>query len=346
MMRILMLAEKGTANTLNWASNLSCYGEAIVEIWSLPQGSSLRRFFYIPRAIIILRRRFKQFKPDILIGYRTTSYGFIGALTGFEPLVLAAQGESDVWPPGHWTNTISSFMARYAIRRASLIHVWGRNMVPALLKLGASSEQIMVMPRGIDLSKLNFKEPFSQSNKLTMIVSRSLYSEYHHSLILEAFAQVAKDLTGVDCKLIIAGDGPLKESLLDLAESLGISDSVLFVGRLEINQLSSFLGDSDLYVSLPDTEGISSSLLEAMASGCYPIVTNLPANQELIESGKNGKLVSLNVEEVVDAILKIWKNRENAQEVALKNRFLIESYADTSINSAKFVLRYKQLLVR
>lgn len=344
MMKILMLAEAGTANTQNWVDSLTRFGKSTVEVWSFPKYPSWLRLLYIPIAVLKVRRKIRNFKPDVVIGYRTTSYGFIGALTNFHPLVLAAQGESDVWPPNHWSNHISSKMAKHAIRNASLIHAWGKNMVPALVSLGARTEQLLVLSRGIDMEKFTYKVPFSNDSQITLIVSRSLYPEYHHEILLKAYAKVVHKRPEVNFKLIVAGDGPLLLQLKEQCLNLEIGNHVLFAGRLDSTSLSAHLSEADIYISLPDTEGISSSLLEAMASGCYPIVTDLPANREFIESGKNGMLVSLEVDEVVNAILSVLDNKEKILLSSEGNRSLIEQHADTRINSAKFVARYKQLV--
>ncbi len=343
-MKILMLAEGDSANTKNWTDNLTKYGEATITLWSMPKGSGLRRLLYLPMAIFSVRKKIRNIKPDVVIGYRTTSYGFIGAMSGFRPLVLAAQGVSDVWPPGHWSNVISSMMARYAIKRADLIHAWGKNMVPSLYSLGAREDQIMIMPRGIDVDKFPFKLPFMNPQQLTLVVSRSLYPEYHHDLLLTAFAAVVKHFPEIQCRLIVAGHGPLLATLQEQCKTMGISDQVNFTGKVSAEVLSQYLQESDIYVSLPDTEGISSSLLEAMAAGCFPIVTDLPANRELMgDSNKNGILVSLNSAEVEKAILTIVEQQVDVRKIVTENRTQVDSNANARINSNKFVLRYLDL---
>lgn len=341
-----MLGDERSANTKNWVNSLTCFGPANVEVWSFPKYPSWLRLLYVPIAVFKVRRKIDRMKPDIIIGYRTTSYGFIGALTKFRPLVLAAQGESDVWPPGHWSNVLTGWMASYAIREADIIHAWGKNMVPALLSLGANKNNVVVMPRGIDVSKFTYKTPATFENQMTLITTRSLFPEYHHDILIEAFAEVVKKCPKTHWKLIIVGAGPLKQQLMNLCANLKIDDKVFFTGKLELPALSNYLSESDIYISLPDTEGISASLLEAMASGCYPIVTDLPANREIIESEKNGRLVPLNSLAVTSAILELPNRKQEIQEATIMNRSAVELYADSRVNAPKFVSMYKQLIKR
>jgi glycosyltransferase involved in cell wall biosynthesis len=335
-----MLAEKDNANTNNWVENLRRYGPAEIEVWSLPRRSNLIRLLYLPIAVLQVKEKIAKFNPDLVIGYRTTSYGFIGALTGFKPLVIAAQGESDVWPPSHWSSIIKRGMAKYAVNRSNLIHAWGKNMARSLVDLGAANNKILIMPRGINLSKFQFRLPFKQPQTLTLIVSRSLFPEYHHDLIIRAFAKVRLKLPTTDCKLIIAGDGILKTYLQELCNKLGIPNNVLFTGRIDNAKLNQYLSEADLYISLPDTEGVSSSLFEAFATGCYPIVTDLPANKEWIDSGKNGLLVKISEDNLADAIIAVNDKRNNLVPHVIRNRAIVEGSASAEVNTRKFIDEY------
>lgn len=344
MTRILMLAQKSSANTNHWVDSLTRFGPAEVEVWSMPERPAWYRFLTMYGAIRDVRRRIMTFQPDVVVAYRTTSYGFIGAMSGFSPLVLAAQGESDVWPPGHWSNRIISAMARYAIGRASLIHAWGNGMVPALLKLGAPKDIVLILPRGIDTELFLFNAPFSVPNQVTFIVSRALYPEYHHDILIEAFAAVVKRFPELTCRLVIAGEGPLNSKLILFAEQLGVSRFISFVGKLDPKALSLQLREADIYLSLPETEGVSASLLEAMASGCIPVVTDLAANRDWITDHEHGRLVALDTASVENAIVSILQRKEFWREIAASNRSLVIQRADARRNAAKFVERYRILI--
>jgi glycosyltransferase involved in cell wall biosynthesis len=57
--------------------------------------------------------------------------------------------------------------------------------------------------------------------------------------------------------------------------------------------LPGFLRAADVYVSASSSDGTSSSLLEAMASGLYPVVSDITANRPWVEHGKNGLLFAV-----------------------------------------------------
>jgi glycosyltransferase involved in cell wall biosynthesis len=342
-MRILFLGDP-SPNTFNWIKALRFQPGVTVHLWSMERFRGLMKWLSVPIAIVQVWRLTKTFRPNVVIGYRTTSYGFIGACSGFRPLVIAAQGESDVWPPGHWSNLFTERMARVAIKRAGIIHAWGENMAHALFRLGADRSKVLIGHRGILLDQFTYHEPFGERNAITFVCTRSLYAEYHHDLVLDVLKALEDFFLDIQFLLVVIGDGSRKEFLVHYANELCLRSEIKWVGRIPPDHVLDWLTKSDIYISLPDTEGVSSSLLEAMASGCYPIVTDLPANREWIQDSVNGRLVSHRLEEIVDICKEVVQNRYDLMPGIEENRKRIEHVADATIINAFFIDRYRKLL--
>lgn len=342
-MKILMLAEP-SANTNNWCEALAAQNGVEVKVWSMTRLGRWLTWLSLPLSIVQVRAEIRKQTPDLLIAYRTTSYGFLAACSGFSPYVVAAQGETDVWPPGHWTNFLTSRMASMAIRKASLVHAWGLAMADSLLTLGATKQKIWVHHRGVLMKKFSYQEPFQEPRFVSFICTRSLYPEYHHEILLRALKELEDRAGEINLRLVIAGDGPLGGPLKELQDKLKIRSKVVWLGRLSASEIGRYLGASDFYVSLPDTEGMSSSLLEAMACGCYPLVTNLPANQEWIQDRVNGALVGLDQQEIVTRLSELIENRFSLLNAVRQNRRNVEEKADAERINAEFVSRYRTLI--
>lgn len=91
-------------------------------------------------------------------------------------------------------------------------------------------------------------------------------------------------------RLLLIGDGPERADLERFAQRLGIADRVQFLGaRDDARQL---LGAADLYALVSDSEGLSCSILEAMAAGLPLVVTSVGGNPELVRHAYNGLLSS------------------------------------------------------
>jgi len=111
-----------------------------------------------------------------------------------------------------------------------------------------------------------------------------LHEQKGHKYLLQAFANVADR-----SRLVIIGDGDLKDELIQLADNLQISDRVLFLGaRSDVHE---FLSAIDVFVMPSLWEGQPIALLEALAIGKPCIATSVDGIPEVITNGVNGYLV-------------------------------------------------------
>jgi len=184
------------------------------------------------------------------------------------------------------------------------------------------SNKLQVINNGIDISIFSgnkfedktFKNfiGVSQKTKLIGTVGRLAKIKNQH-LLISTFKDTLK--SGQDVTLLIIGDGPLREELVDYSCKLGLSKKVLFLGsRKDVPQILKIL---DVFVLSSTSEGMSLVLLEAMAAGVPMVVTDVGGNPELIEDGKNGFLVpSENVAAMSDAICKILSDESLQRDMA------------------------------
>jgi glycosyltransferase involved in cell wall biosynthesis len=106
-------------------------------------------------------------------------------------------------------------------------------------------------------------------------------------ILLQTIAQVIR--SGVVCKCVIVGDGPLKNELLDLARELGLTGHVFFEGFRE--DVRPYLQAGSAFILTSHMEGLPLSILEAMACGLPSIVTDVGGNAEIITHGIHGLIV-------------------------------------------------------
>lgn len=345
--KILFLGETYRADAITWMNGLREFGDFEIITWELKTPSSgffnrIRRMMEYGRAVFKIKKLVKTSKPDMVIAERTTSYGFLAALSGVMPSAIAQQGISDLWPENALSNPFKKVLQHYAFRKVSLIHAWGTAMTFSMKKAGVDMSKVMVLPKGIDTNR--FRRPTaSDSEGIQAIVTRSLYPEYRHSTIIKAFAVLHE--RGFDAKLTIVGDGPESDKLKRLAHQLQISNKVHFTGRIPNHELPELLNQHNFYVSMPVTEGVSSSLFEAMAAECYPIVSDILGNQCTITHRENGQLVAIDRPELLaNEIAWAKENTEYRKEAVAKNRKYVEENANYSVNMKKISDRYHSLI--
>ena len=135
--------------------------------------------------------------------------------------------------------------------------------------------------------------------------------------LIKAFAEVKK--THPDAKLVVIGKGPLKESLLKLAGELGVKDSVFFVTGIPEEELPLYYNACDVFAFPTLWEPCAVALIEALASGCAIVTTNVGGNTEIVAD------TALVVEPrsshmLAQGILKLLSDRKLARKLAKKAR--------------------------
>lgn len=108
--------------------------------------------------------------------------------------------------------------------------------------------------------------------------------------LLEAFALLIKRRPNASLRLVMVGDGPLMSTVRDRIEALGLRQLVTLPGRQ--NDVAEWLGGLDVFVLPSLNEGISNTILEAMASGLPVVATRVGGNTELVVHGETGVLVA------------------------------------------------------
>jgi|TARA_R100001369_G_scaffold83399_3_gene115595 sugar transferase (PEP-CTERM/EpsH1 system associated) len=144
-------------------------------------------------------------------------------------------------------------------------------------------------------------------------------------------------------RLVLVGDGPLKLQLVDRVKQLGLSDVVWFSG--DRNDVPVLMQLMDIFILPSLAEGISNTLLEAMASGLPVIATSVGGNVELIEEGVNGRLVPVNnVVAMADALAELVDDPTLRQSMGEKGLALVRTTFNWEKTVADYLAVYDTLL--
>jgi glycosyltransferase involved in cell wall biosynthesis len=344
--KILFLGESYRADAITWMNGLKEFGDFEIITWELKSSNTglnrVKRLFEFKFALWNIRKIVRKHNPDMVIAERTTSYGFLAALSGVKPFAIAQQGRTDLWPENSVLLPLKRVIQNYAFKKASLIHAWGPVMTISMKEAHVDMSKVMVLPKGIDLDSFTSGN-FNPETKINAIITRSLLPEYRHDIILKAFEVLNQQ--GIDFVLRVVGDGKELQNLKNLAKKLKIDHKVIFTGRIDNREIPDLLQQSNYYISMPITEGVSASLFEAMAAGCYPLVTDIPGNQSWISHRENGQLIAVDDVKMLAGEL-LWANQNNKTiQTAIKNnRKFVEENADYKVNMKVIADRYHELI--
>jgi len=109
---------------------------------------------------------------------------------------------------------------------------------------------------------------------------------YNVDTVLRAFAQARERVPGA--RLVIANDGSARGGLERLAAALGLGEAVQFVGVVGQEELMRLLDEAHVYVSVPSSDSLALSTMEAMSRGVFPVVSDLPSQDGWIEDHVTG----------------------------------------------------------
>jgi glycosyltransferase involved in cell wall biosynthesis len=317
--KIIFLGEKFRVDAKLWYEGISIYEDfdwtfkeiASSDFWF---GRVLNSFLLIVELIF---ERFKGSQYDILLAERSTSYGFLGLFVNARVKIVAQQGITDIYPITFFSKIFKTKLQLAAYTNFDLVHAWGHAMVPAMLSSNAHPSKIIVKPKGLpEYIKDMIVEP-TDSDEIQLVVTRSLTADYNHIYLLKAVKILLSK--GVKLHLHVIGDGYLADDLKTFAVNAKLTSSVTFYGRVQYEILPLILKKTNLYISVPISEGVSASLMEAMAVGLFPIVTDLPGNRALLKNGITGILVEKNsVEAIVEGIIHFKNMTSEAKKSAIK----------------------------
>jgi glycosyltransferase involved in cell wall biosynthesis len=270
--------------------------------------------------------------------------GLIGVLIGAlfkKPVIVTIHG-SDL----RMAMETKGFLKKVFVsvcKKASYLNCVSEVQRSQLEELGISSEKIAILPMGVEeifLEKAQYRKSESNCGPFTILSNRNLLPIYNVSLLIRAIPMVLKEEPST--KFFIAGEGSEKEFLEREAKDLNIYSYIKFLGRIPHEEMPALLSQADIYVSTSLHDGTSVSLLEAMGSGAFPVVTDIPSNREWITDAQNGFLVptgnkDILAKKIVDAI----RNKELLVEASGKNRELIEQRAHWKTNIRKMASIYE-----
>jgi len=251
----------------------------VVRLPAAPLPGALRYPLAVPR----LMRELRRFGPDVVDAHFVPNYGLMGALSGFRPLSIAAWG-SDLLRATGWTRLWRDARLRFALGHAALVLCDAANLAAAARRAGADPARVRAIPWGVDRALFR---PAAARERELLLSTRMHEDVYDLPTVIEGAARVLA--AHPQAQLVVAGDGSRRAALERLAASKLPRDRHRFVGRLEPAELAGWLARADVYISASRSDSTSQSLLEAMAAGALPVVSDIEGNREWVQGDEGDR---------------------------------------------------------
>jgi len=273
-----------------------------------------------------LKRVLDEIQPDIFHAHYAVEHGFYGSKAGFHPYVVSAWG-SDLLVESH--SLLGRSIAKRALHAADLVTGNDPSLVKRAIELGVPQERTAVVHLGIDRvfleageQSVNLQAPTSEER--IVISTRAHEPIYNLDVLLRAFAIArAKAPTA---KLIVAGTVLQHGKLQQIAQELNLGEAVQFVGHQSAARLAELLAAAHVYVSVPSSDSLALSNLEAMAAGAFPIVSGLLSVEGWIAHGTTGLRVEPgSVAELANAFVTAVSDDSLREAAVAPNRAKVEA---------------------
>jgi colanic acid/amylovoran biosynthesis glycosyltransferase len=219
-----------------------------------------------------------------------------------------------------------------------------------LIKSGCSPQKIVVHRMGVDLKKFTFApRRLRQDGKVRLLTVARLANKKGVEYGIQAVANVLRKHPHVEYN--IAGDGPLKNDLANLVDTLNINDKVRLLGWKRQEEIVELMKSADILLAPSVTsgdgeqEGIPVVLMEALARGLPVLSTQHAGIPELIQDGESGFLVpERDVNALTERLEFLVQHQELWPEMGRAGRDYIERHHDINKLNDQLVQLYQRLL--
>lgn len=283
---------------------------------------------------INLTKKIKDISPDVIVAVGSASV-YLNFLLGiffskfFDiPLIAEWRGSDLLLKNSRWR----IFIKKLILDKSTINIVRSKEMFNKASKL-VPNTNIKILPgKGVDINK--FKPDHSlkenKNKKIKILFVGRLHQIKGLNYLIKAFSYLNQKYAS--SRLIIVGDGEIKDDLIVLARKKGCLDDVEFVGEVNHDRLHKYYQKSDIFVLPSLSEGLSNVLMEAMACGLPVVTTNVGGNPELIKDKKGGFLVKpKEVNEISKAIQELIEKPKLRKDMGKFNREYVKQYDQKNI---------------
>lgn len=364
-MKLLLLSEPNSVHTIKWAKSLAQSGIDIVifglgdlrvkdykgvtniKIKTLNETitrneGAIGKLKYL-RALPMIKNIIKEFKPDIVHAHYASSYGLLGALSGFSPFVLSVWG-GDVFSFPH-KSFLHKAMFKYNIKKADRILSTSHAMAKEIRLY--TDKNIEVTPFGIDMTKFKPMEVESVFDKKDIVIGtiKALEEVYGIEYLIRAFKIVSDDHKDLSLKLLIVGGGSLENKLKQLVKDIGIEGQTIFTGKIVFEDVPKYHNMLSMYVSVSNMESFGVAIIEASSCGKPVVVSNVGGLPEIVEDGVTGFVVSPeNPEETAKAIEKFVLDGDLRKKMGQNGRVRVKKLYNWDDNVKQMINIYKEVI--
>lgn len=228
-------------------------------------------------------------------------------------------------------------------QKADAVFTHSKYNIPMITNLGVEKGKITVSYRGVNLEKFEINETFNKQNKRIVCAGRLVKSKGIDDVI-RTYSRIREKYP--ESSLVFLGDGDQKEELMDLANSLNLTDSVEFKGHVAQSILFEEMKKAEIFMLLSkkQSERLPNVVKEAMLAKCICIVSKTPGIEELIDDGISGYIVDLDIEKIMRVIEGIYSDEQKKKLMIEKAQGYITENFDVNVSMNQYISKWEEVI--
>ncbi len=274
--------------------------------------------------------------------FKSDVYGFIAAKLSSVPIIATAHG----WTGEDNKVRFYELIDRMTIKYMDFIVAVSPAILAELCRRGINEKKTSFIPNAVDtglfdpsLGDDSMREKMGLKNSLVVGTVGRLSPEKGQIDLLEAFREVSSH--GAEIKLLIVGDGKLKDQLKDRAKDMGLEDKVIFAGKQ--TDMPSVYKCMDIFVLPSLTEGMPVALLEAMSMGLPNIATKVGAVPYVLDNDEGRLVPPGDVKELSKSMLDMVKDASLRSCLGKRARAKVAERFSLNYSSEEYLGIYKRV---
>jgi glycosyltransferase involved in cell wall biosynthesis len=363
-MKILLLTDINSPHSMKWAKGLADRGIRVgifsisspADDWYTPSSIEvfipvkfnqgifssgiLRKIKYL-RLVRHLKKVIREFKPDILHSHYASSYGLLGALSGFHPYIISVWGSDIYYFPR--IPVFGQLILKFNFRKADAILSTSNAMLPFIQRF--TSKVVTVTPFGIDTTTFRpATEKQSGTGDIVIGTVKLLEKVYGIDNLMKAFAGLKNQLPSSPLKLLIVGGGSQDKELKMLAGELGIMQETTFTGPVPSGEVPAYFQKLDIYVALSISESFGVAILEASSCGIPVVVSDAGGLPEVVSEGETGFIIPAgDIGKTVNALEKLILDEQLRVGMGKKGRAFVKARFDLQDSVDRMIKVYENI---
>ncbi len=335
-MRFVFLANPKSIHTRRWADGLRARGH---EVTVIPNNEGSRRGLAKLARWVWLQLRVRQLarQPGSLLVVHWIPAGIRAlALIGLHPRVGVAWG-SDIYLTTSETlrRAVRARQQAAFLRGCDLVIGTSEALAQAAVTLGAPASRTRCLRFGVDVDRFRpGPDPADLRARLDLVGRRVVLSNraiapiYHQATVVEAIARLSADVVVL---MTLHGADPAEVARIEeRTRESGLVERVRIVADIADLEMAELYRLAEVVVSVPETDGGASTIVEALACGCQVVASDLPSVREWLEDLDAGGLVPVgDAQATARAITRaLERPRGEREELARRSRAAVEASGD------------------